>query len=166
LILEPIVRPGFTPAETVNLTATMGNYMRVRELWLKDGPVRSRELWPDYRGEHFAPDRTFPMETMQSYGDGTRFVAFTTDEADPAAVTPAIPSWRYAGLKRTQYWRCDPAKCRNVYVRTNGRFVYWQSKTPIPGGITFENIDLMATYEPGQWFAFGITSQSPGKIGK
>ncbi|ULT45095.1 hypothetical protein KRR40_18430 [Niabella defluvii] len=44
------------------VTATMGNYARLRNLFLKSGTTFSGTLWPDYNGDAFTAHAHFPVE--------------------------------------------------------------------------------------------------------
>jgi hypothetical protein len=57
----------------------MGNYIRARQLWLKDAVVHSRELFGSYQGEHFAPDTYFPLDRLPRNHAGDIVVRLTTD---------------------------------------------------------------------------------------
>jgi len=95
-------------------------------------------------------------------------VAMTNDEQSPATVYPFPNSelWHYAGCKVTQYW----AKAAGTFhddlrAVVNGRYTYWLSKRPIPGGVAFENFELRERFYDGQKFTFGITRRTPQELG-
>ena len=149
------------------ISATMGNYARLRELHLADKTALAGELWPAYRGNDFAPHRSFPLDQLGRKSGGELLVAATPDEDDPASAKTDQPlgHWEYTGKKATQYWRCDkpdPA----LIAQVNGRFTYWRSKTPIPGGIAFENFELVQPFSPGQELWFGVTTATPEQLRK
>ena len=50
-------------------------------------------------------------------------------------------------------------------MAVNGRFTYWLSRQPIPGGIAFENFEMRERFHDGQRFVFGITRRTPGELG-
>jgi hypothetical protein len=148
------------------LSATMGNMARARMLWLRDGPVRSLDLYADYRGNEFAPHRLFPLDRLYRDSGGDAIAAITTDEADPSSVFPFPNSraWYYPGAKVTQYWRA-PAPPPELQVAVNGRRTYWMSQQPIPGGIAFENFEFRRPFADGQRAVFGITRKAPAELG-
>ncbi|MFZ5829609.1 MAG: hypothetical protein ACOY3P_05955 [Planctomycetota bacterium] len=150
------------------LTATMGNRIRARELWLAAGPVTSHELYGDYRGTWFAKHAVFPRERLHRTAIGDFLAAITTDEANPSEVFP-IPGtkiWHYAGDKVTQYWRRPGAAASaKLSVAVNGRYTYWNSERPIPGGVSFENFEMREPFQDGQTFVFGITRSTPKELG-
>jgi hypothetical protein len=43
----------------------------------------------------------------------------------------------------------------------NARRTYWASNNQIPGGMSFENVELMAPFQSGQTWAFGVTTDPP-----
>jgi hypothetical protein len=83
----------------------------------------------------------------------------TPDEPDPAAVDLAPgtrPHWRYVGKPATQYWRV-PDPDPKLTVQVNGRYTYWASRgKPIPGGIAFENFEMVSPFRDGAEFVFGV----------
>jgi hypothetical protein len=140
------------------VTATMGNYARLRELHLADRVVSSKELWPDYRGNDFAPHQHFPLRELSRTPEGEVMIAATPDEAEPqsASYAPGVRRhWRYQGRQARQTWRvADPHPELEALV--NGRRIYWASRSPIPGGISFENFELVAPFKQGGEFWFGV----------
>jgi len=163
--------PGSAPMETCVLTATMGNYARLRRLWLRDEVVEAKKVWPDFDGNEFTEDAFFAQERLVRTPDGDLIVCATSDEADPHAVPPdpAGPGWAYRGsFPVTQYWRKPAEGCKSsgFKVRVNGRKVYWATHNPIPGGIAYENFDLVEPFCEGQVFVFGITRRSPEEVAR
>lgn len=158
--------PGSTPMHSCVLSATMGNYARLRRIHLADEIADSLKQWPKYTPDPlgFAPWRQWPREKLLKRGD-ERVVAATPDEPDPAsAPMPGVhPAWQYTGTKAMQYWRT--ADAAGLVVRANGRETFWGSSTPIPGGISFENFELEAPFRDGQEFWFGVTPKAPAELG-
>lgn len=154
------------PMKSCVLTATMGNYQRLRKLWLKDEIQTPSKVWPDYKDEwKFAPSRDWPLDKMQVTA-GEAIVAATSSEEDPASAGYAedVPKgWRFEGKPATQYWRT--AAVKGLVVRVNARRVYWGDKGAIPGGPAFENFELVAPFSAGQEFVFGATPDPPEKLG-
>ncbi len=150
------------------LTATMGNKARARLLWLKQREVSSLELFSDYEGSGFAPHAIFGVDQLCRTTSGDLLAAITTDEANPSVVEPfpAAAHWRYRGAPVTQYWR-KPAGTwsPDLRVAVNGRYTYWMSRNPIPGGIAFENFELRDPFRQDQKFMFGITALTPAELG-
>lgn len=161
--------PDSAPMDACILTATMGNYARLRELRLKGRTVTSHALWPDYREPHFAPAVVFPLEQLWRDRRGDVLVAAVPDEKTPAgaAYDPAVADWwRYRGKTATQYWRVPAASVTpKLRARVNGRRVYWQSTAPLPGGIAFENFEVELPFVDGQEVVFGVTPQTPAALG-
>jgi hypothetical protein len=151
------------PIEELTVTATMGNYERLRHLWLKDRVVDSRELYSGYNGDGFLDKENYPRDEMLMYDDGDALVLATTNEDNPSAVqVTARPSWTYRSNKLTQYWRVPARHIQpDLRVKVNGRRVYWASTAPIPGGLAFENFEVRQRYVPGQAFVFGLTPTHP-----
>lgn len=155
--------PGSAPMDNCVTTATMGNYERLRLLWLNGKTVFAGDLWPKFDGTDFTPDAFFPADQMVTMADGDLVVCATPNEKDPHAVPPDPAAWWWAyrgSFPLTQYWR-KPGNKDNLRVRVNGRDVYWASHNPIPGGLAFENFDLMQPFQEGQTFIFGLTRKTP-----
>lgn len=153
----------YTPAASVPLaacvvTATMGNYARLRRLHLADGPVTPAELWPGFAGSGFAEHAAFGLDRLPRNADGDVEVSATTDEADPTAAVyddDVAEHWKYSGLRAVQTWIAaepDP----ELRVMVNARAAYWASTAAIPGGASFENFELIEPFRPGREFRFRI----------
>jgi hypothetical protein len=151
------------------LTATMGNYARLRRLWLKGKVIEARGIWPKLKDAGaaftaFTPRRHWGVKDLVVV-DGEAVAAATTDEADPAGATYAEgtrPWWRYRGRPATQYWRTK--RVEGLTVSVNGRTSYWANAVAIPGGIAFENFEMNAPFQEGQEFTFGVTLKTPGEL--
>jgi len=155
------------PLDSCILTATMGNMARARLLWLKDRVVSSVQLYPNYKESGFAPHKEFGLSELHRNKDGDVLVAISTNEKSPATVYPFPGSdlWHYAGERVTQYWRVPAKVDTTLRAVVNGRFKYWRSDQPVPGGIAFENFELCESFHQGQTFVFGITRAEPNKLG-
>jgi hypothetical protein len=140
------------------LTATMGNYARLRRLHLADRTVSSLEQWPDYRGHAFTPHARFPLSSLKRTPAGHALVSATPDEPKPQDATYAPGTrnhWKYAGKLATQTWRCESPR-EGLEVWVNGRYAYWNSRAPIPGGVSFENFEMVSPFRNGDEFWFGV----------
>ena len=149
------------------VTATMGNYARLRTLHLADRRVLSTDLWPEHRGFGFAPHKQFPLAGLFRTRQEDVLVAATPNEPSPqdAEYAPFTPKgWRYCGRPATQYWRCEKPHPR-LAVQVNGRSVYWGSLSPIPGGVSYENFEIVEPFRDGAEFHFGVTPQRPDQPG-
>jgi hypothetical protein len=151
--------------ESCILTATMGNKARTRLLFLKEGPISSFQLYPDYKGEQFAPHRIFALGELPRLRNGDVLVSVMNDEGSPRSVEPfGRPGfWDYRGEKVAQYWRKPAGEVgADLTCAVNARFTYWMSKQAIPGGIAFENFELREPFRSGQTFIFGIARSRGG----
>lgn len=152
--------------ESCVLTATMGNFARARLLWLADEVVDSRKLWPDRSGHGFFPTPDYPAENIHKTEDGTLTVAITPNESDPALVKVARDWWTCKASIATQYWRKYPESVKApISVRVNGRALYYGTNVAIPGGVSYENFELIEKFTPGVESAFGVTPLIPAKMG-
>jgi hypothetical protein len=149
--------------EELALTATMGNFERLRRLWLHHCVVDSREVMGAYTGDAFDDPPNYPFNDMLRTGDGDAIVFATTNEENPSSFPGTHKgNWHYPLPKLTQYWRIAAHEIQpDLRVRVNGRRVYWASHDVVPGGIAYENFDVRQRYVPGQTFIFGITGKSP-----
>lgn len=156
--------PDSASIEEFTVTATMGNYERLRWLWLKDRIIDSRQLYSDYKEDNFVEHENYPLEEMLRLGGGDAIALCTSNEASPSAAysSQAAAHWRYQLPRLTQYWRVPAHDIEpDLRVRVNGRRVYWASHDPIPGGTAFENFEVRQRYKPGQTFIFGLTAKEP-----
>lgn len=146
------------PLDRLTLTATMGNWARLRRLHLADRSATTEQLWPGFTGDGFTDHARFGLASLRRDTDGAAVVTATTDEADPTAVAyvdGTAEHWHYTGRTAVQGWRAaDPSADLEVLV--NGRACYWASKHPIPGGVAFENFELGAAYRRGQEYVFSV----------
>ncbi|MCX7012928.1 MAG: hypothetical protein NTW86_10290 [Candidatus Sumerlaeota bacterium] len=158
--------PDSAPIKSYVFSATMGNYIRARWLWLAGRTATAGELWPDYAGDDFAPPKFFDRGQLISTPSSDVLAAITTDEDNPGAVIPkAAPNWKYRAEKRTQYWRVPKGEASpGIRAKVNGRRVYWASHNPLPGGIAFENFELNDAFNPRESFIFGITKKTPEEL--
>lgn len=149
--------------EELTVTATMGNYERLRQLWLKDRVVNSHDLYGTYTGDAFIEHENYPLDEMLQTADGDAIALCTSDEATPSQVPVAgAEHWRYRLPKLTQYWRVPAHDLQpDLRIRVNGRRVYWASHDPLPGGVAFENFEVRQRYVAGQVFIFGVTGKVP-----
>lgn len=145
------------------VTATMGNHARLRELHLKDTIKRSVTLWPNYKGKDFTLHNFTSLDEMIMDNKGTAYFIAAPNEKYPvdAEYNVHTPThWRYTGIRATQYWyRENPSSELKGLV--NGRRCYWGCKLPIPGGVSYENFELIEPFDEGATFVFGITPLTP-----
>lgn len=161
--------------ERCALTATMGNYSRLRLLYLKDKVVDSRELFKGYDDIDFDEKAPYPAgEMLRGKNDSYMVCAESNETFNELAAWPQTPqylnkwAWRYRPFyKLTQYWRVDSTGYDpSLQVRVNGRAKYWGGESTdkskyvnVPGGPAFENFELRENYKSGQKFYFGLTMQ-------
>lgn len=152
------------------LSATMGNYARLRTLYLDGGVERvSTDIWPDYTGTGFTRHhRTKCSQMLKDKTGGAWYVA-APNEKEPGDIAN-VPyaqgthgNWLYYGLPATQYWYC-PDPSAGLTGAVNGRYTYWASSKAIPGGISFENFEMQEDFRAGQKFIFGVTLLPPEKL--
>jgi len=153
------------PMQTCILTATMGNYARLRRLHLADRVVLSLDLWQQFDGNGFAPHRAFSVKQLTLTPEGHAVVSATTNESEPQEAQYAAGThrgWKYQGRRAIQYWRCEDPQ-DDLRVLVNGRTKYWASRSPIPGGISFENFEMVTGFRDGLelWFGAKPEDTSP-----
>lgn len=149
------------------LTATMGNKARLRTLHLANGKTKEADkLWPTYKDSNFTAHNHTTLSEMIKDKDGGAWFIASPNEEDPTKATYAEDThthWKYSGKKATQYWYC-PKPSSELEGVVNGRYTYWASKSPIPGGISYENFELTEPFRSGQSYIFGITPLSPEEL--
>lgn len=168
------------PMDRCAITATMGNYPRIRNLHLQDAVINANELYAGFEGIHFIEKESYPMNRMIDDKKGSLWVLASGDESmEQLAAWPDDPlaharsNWKYrAPVKFTQYWRKEKQEADpSLRVRVNGRARYWAGGShdvsrymAIPGGPSFENFELREKYTPGQQFYYGISLKTPDEL--
>lgn len=148
------------------LTATMGNYARLRNLHLADTIISSLAIWPEYKDIHFTTHTVTEVGEMIKDDLGTAYFIASPNEDNPADVQYAVDTkdhWKYYGDVGTQYWQ-KPQPHAELKGLVNGRYTYWASKAPIPRGISFENFELKEPFQNGASFIFGVSPNSPEEL--
>lgn len=162
--------------ERCALTATMGNYERLRLLYLQKKVIDSRQLFDGYDGIDFVEKEPYSINQLMRTKKGDFIVlAESNEDFSQLASWPQQPSylkkwnWRYRPFfKLTQYWRKEAADADStLQVRVNGRIKYWSGESSnlndyinIPGGAAFENFEMRENYHFGERFYFGISTKS------
>lgn len=161
--IATFAHPDSAPLDHCIVTATMGNYARLRQLHLADRTVYAGDLWPRYQGDAFAPHAKFSLSELVRTPEGGAMASATPDEPRPqeAEYAPGTAAhWRYTGDVATQSWRSETPD-PDLQVWVNGRFTYWGSRAPIPGGISYENFEMVAPFHQGNEFWFRIEPGRP-----
>lgn len=156
--LQVYAEPDSAPMKMCILSATMGNYQRLRRLHLADRIVHVNDALPQDPGTHFTPHAAFPLAEMTRERDGV-IVRADSDEKDSREVSKTGKMdwfWAYLGVNFTQYWRQPEPVDTDLRVVVNARKTYWGSDIDIPGGKSYENFELNAAYRPGQTFIWGV----------
>jgi hypothetical protein len=157
VVLRTFAAKDSAPMQQFILTATMGNYARLRKIHLEDKTLSAAMLWPkDERARNgFEPHREWGADALRRDGDSALLLA-EPDEASPenaeySAGTP--PWWPYRGTRAAQFWKTRV--CEKLVGRVNARRTYWATDSPIPGGVAFENMEFAAPFAQGMEFVFG-----------
>jgi len=159
--------PDSAPIQNCILTATMGNKSRARLLWLKDETVSSRKIFGDYHGAGFTPQVSFPLARLPRTTNDDVLIAISNDEENPVVALNDDNFWKYRGAKVTQYWRKPAANLSDTLrCAVNARFTYWMSQNPIPGGLAFENFELVEDFKDGRKLIFGVTRRAPTELSR
>ncbi len=151
-------RSGSASLSACVLTATMGNFARLRLLDLADRTVTPTDCWTDFTGTGFAQHANFGLAELNRTDAGDAVVAARPDEADHQAATYADDTaehWKYFGRRAVQTWRA-PDPDPELVACVNGRFTYWASESPIPGGVSYENFELVEPFRQGREFFFAV----------
>lgn len=149
---------GSAQLESCVLSATMGNFARLRRLQLADRVVTPGELWPEHSGDGFTTHARFPASQLARTADGDAIVSAAPDEDRPQDARYAAGTaehWKYFGARATQTWRA-PSPAPDLEASVNGRTSYWASSSPIPGGTSYENFELVEPFRHGREFFFSV----------
>ena len=155
------------PLDMFVLTATMGNKMRLRRLYVGEGVTKlATELWPDYTDKWFTPyDRT-PLDKMIRDRKGGAWALAEPTETDFSKAEyeeGTSNGWKYNGRPATQYWY-SPLPGEKTEAIVNSRYTYWAIFKKIPGGVAFENFELQEPFRQGAVYYFGVDPEKPAKI--
>lgn len=157
-------QPGSAELGACILTATMGNWARLRTLRLATEEVTAGALWPDYTDVHFAEHARFGVDRLARDGDAVT-VSALPDEREPHLAQHAPGTrdhWRYVGEPAVQTWRADHPD-PGLVAQVNGRYTYWMSEAAIPGGIAFENFEIVEPFREGRVLTFSAEPITPAK---
>ena len=155
---------GSAELEACILTATMGNWARLRTLRLGTEQVTAGALWPEYTDVHFAEHARFGVNRLARDGDAVT-VSAVPDETEPHLAEHAPDTkehWRYVGVPAVQTWRADDPDPALV-AQVNGRYTYWMSAAPIPGGIAFENFEIVEPFRQGRVLTYSAEPLAQGR---
>lgn len=164
--LRTYAAEGSAEIQQLALSATMGNLLRGRQLWLSAAPVHALDIYGDYRGHGFVEHGSYPLDELHRTGDGDAVVVLTPDEYSPRELWPFPDGgWRSPLPWVAQYW-LKPAGTfdASLHCRVNGRRTYWLSRNPLPCGTAYENFELREDFVPGQEVWFGFTEESPQRV--
>jgi len=153
---------GFTSDDSVPLshlvlTATMGNWSRLRRLELADRVVEPRDLWPGFSGTGFAEHARFDLAELRRDGEAA-VVSAVGDEEDPWSAVysdDTAAHWHFLGRRARQTWRVDDPH-PELQALVNARWSYWASASEIPGGPSFENFEVVEPFRQGAAFRFSV----------
>ena len=180
LCVQVFHREGSASMDRCAITATMGNYSRLRNLYLKSDVVQSTQLYAGFDGIDFIEKDSYPIDQFVEDRDGYLWALATGDETmeqlhdwpdDSLARTKM--NWKYRPpFKLTQYWKKEkPTADPSLSIRVNGRARYWSGGSRevshymrIPGGPSFENFELREKYVPGQRFYYGLSRKTPEEL--
>lgn len=146
------------PLEACVLSATMGNFARLRQLHLADEVVTPTDLWPGFTGDHFTAHGVFDLGRLRRTEDGAAVVDATPDEPHNGAAEYSAGTaehWRYIGRRAVQTWRVPDPDAR-LRAQVNGRHCYWASVSPIPGGTSYENFEIVEPFRTGRRLCFAV----------
>lgn len=156
--IAAFARKDSAPLDYCIVTATMGNYARLRRLHLAERIAVAGELWPDYQVQGFADHAKFPLAELKRDLAGRAIAVAESDEADLTAATYTFGTsrhWKYQGKQAMQSWISEQPDPR-LEVWVNGRYTYWASLNMIPGGIAFENFEMVSPFRQGEEFIFCV----------
>ncbi|MBO9732793.1 MAG: hypothetical protein J7623_29390 [Chitinophaga sp.] len=180
LCIEVFHQPGSATMERCGVSATMGNYSRLRNLYLEDTVVNARKLYAGYQDINFIEKAAYPLPQLLHNHSGDVIVMAAPDETlNELSAWPETPAytarwgWRYRPFyKLVQYWRVAATHVdHSLQARVNGRAKYWgggngdpSAYINIPGGPSFENFELRQPYRSGQQFYFGLTRKTIAQL--
>lgn len=168
-------RAGSSKMDQCAITATMGNYARLRKLYLKTDTIHAGELYKGFNDIDFMEKPAYPSSKMLrtnkgdyiAVAEGNENFRELSDWPQNDAYTKKV-GWRYRPpFTVMQYWRRSADADPSLRIRVNGRATYWAGGSrdkslyvKIPGGPAFENFELQEKYTANQLFYFGFAKGS------
>jgi len=155
------------PVLYFHVSATAGNLARLRNLYLKDEVVNSRELFAGMQQNAacFYPLQTFDLSKLPIDAAGNITVYAGNDETgqwvgDWGSATAPF----YGGQKFYQYWKKYPGSYKDdLKITVNARDKYFSgflnscNGKQVLGGVAYENFDMAEQYFDGQTFWYGYS---------
>jgi hypothetical protein len=156
--LKTFASSSSAPMQSCVLTATMGNFARLRHLHLNSRTIEAADILRDQQLDpaSFFPWFSWPASEMSH--DGGNLVVSATGDIETATPDDVPRGWRYEGASAVQTWSTPDRP--GVVVRVNGRSEFWASKARVPGGPAFENFELLSPFASGQEFVFRIAPEA------
>ena len=160
--IDPFYRPWYS--------GRFKNLDDVVEYWISHASElrKKSELFRDAFFNSTLPGEVLditPLNAMIKNQSGGAFFIASPDEVSPQKAVYASDTndhWKY-GKNATQYWYC-PEPTSRLEGLVNGRYTYWASHSPIPGGISFENFELNEPFSNGAKYVFGVSPLAPNQF--
>jgi len=158
------------PLKYLHLSSTAGSLARLRNLFIKNEVVNSKELFKGTKPGPlcFYALKIFSLERLPIDSQGIISVYAGNDEVGEWIGEFGSKTAPFYGRpKFYQYWRKYPGTYRgDLKVTVNGRDRYFSGYVnpcgkEIHGGIVYENFDMAEEYHEGQTFWFGYTYELP-----
>jgi hypothetical protein len=149
------------PLDYCIVSATMGNYARLRRVKLASRTISPADIWGAFEGEGFTDHGRFPAASLVQKPGGGVTASATSDEFAPVGAEYSADTaehWKYHGERAVQTWSVDDADPR-LELLVNARRDYWASRSPIPGGLSFENFELVEPFSEGREFTFEVRAE-------
>lgn len=153
------------PVIYIHVSATAGNLGRIRDLYLRDEVVNSKDL---YAGEQpgngcFYAIKLFDLDRLKADSSGI-IVYAGNDESGWVGEWGSDVAPYYNKPKFYQYWRKYSGSYKpDLIVTVNGRDHYFSgfinpcNGKEVSGGVAYENFDMLEKYYDGQKFWFGYS---------
>lgn len=148
------------------LTSTMGNFARLRSLSMATGALLIDQVYDSSKpldSWGFLAAQTWPANKLPEQGGDWVFSARADGKPLDAALEAQVPpAWQYRGKAAEQFWRVSRVQpwSAAMRARVNARRSFWPDRTGqsrlIPGGASFENVELEAPFVQGQSWVYGI----------
>jgi hypothetical protein len=145
------------PMRSCVLSATMGNWARLRHLHLSDRTIEAAELFRNSLPNEvqFFPHFNWPSTEMRH--ESGQISASATGDVDAGKAEGIPDGWHYVGRSAIQTWSTSDEP--GTIVQVNGRDIFWGTHSPIPWGVAFENFELVSPFRAGQAFVFRVAEE-------
>ena len=153
ITLRTFSAAGGAPMSSCVLTATMGNWSRLRHLQLNDRTVDAADVFHSETTNDwgFFPWHDFPAGALKHATGSCRSARRRRRSSESVRLADGVALHRPGGDTSLV-----DRRSAGVVARVNGRSTFWGTHAAIPDGPAFENFELTAPFQSGEAFRYSV----------